>query len=93
MGTTNSSGKGVHFYPGGSDKPPAADAASSSTPDANASGTASASKDACVWDKIKDCVLKALCACQEHIPYNPNAFEVFGFDVLLDENLKVWLIE
>jgi len=27
------------------------------------------------------------------ITNNPNCFEVYGFDIMLDANLKAWLIE
>ena len=28
-----------------------------------------------------------------NVPYRDNCFEVLGFDVLLDENLRPWLLE
>ena len=28
-----------------------------------------------------------------HLPYNNSCFEVLGFDVLIDSNLKPWLME
>lgn len=33
-----------------------------------------------------------MCA-DDVIPHQPNAFEVFGYDVLIDANMKPWLIE
>ena len=30
---------------------------------------------------------------QLHVPHRSNCFEVFGFDILVDANLKAWLIE
>ena len=27
------------------------------------------------------------------IPHQPNAFELFGFDILIDAQLRPWLIE
>ena len=46
-----------------------------------------------VWRKIVDAVLAALFAAQAKIPFQANSFELFGFDVMLDQDLKVWLIE
>eukprot|EP00983_Pelagomonas_calceolata_P105360 1159123-Pelagomonas_calceolata.AAC.2 len=33
------------------------------------------------------------CAPQDAIPSNPNAFELFGFDVLIDDHGCVWVLE
>jgi len=30
---------------------------------------------------------------QDAIPANPNAFEIFGFDLLLDDHGSVWVLE
>merc|ERR1719183_1876469 len=38
-------------------------------------------------------VLKSLCMAEDHIPYQANSFELFGYDLLLDNRMKVWLIE
>lgn len=29
----------------------------------------------------------------KYIPSNPNCFELFGYDIMLDSELKCWLIE
>jgi tubulin polyglutamylase TTLL5 len=34
--------------------------------------------------------LNAVC---DEIPYQPNSFELFGFDVMIDTHLRPWLIE
>jgi len=46
-----------------------------------------------IWTKICDVVLKSLCCASDHIPYQPNSFELFGYDVMIDTNERVWLIE
>ena len=57
--------------------------------------------DVKVMDDIKDCCVKTLIAAEPHIASmchqlqlcRSNCFEVFGFDVFLDNKLKPWLIE
>jgi tubulin polyglutamylase TTLL5 len=34
-----------------------------------------------------------LAAAGSDIPHQPNSFEIFGFDIMFDQNLKCWLIE
>jgi hypothetical protein len=46
-----------------------------------------------VWTNIIDLVVKSLVCVDDVVPNQPNSFEVFGFDVLIDVNLKPWLIE
>jgi len=46
-----------------------------------------------MWEKIKALVLRSLLAVQDAIPHQRNSFELFGYDVLIDEGLKPWLIE
>lgn len=46
-----------------------------------------------VWANIKELVIKSLVAVEDRMSFQPNCFEVFGFDVLMDEDLRPWLIE
>ncbi|PFH34965.1 Tubulin-tyrosine ligase family protein [Besnoitia besnoiti] len=46
-----------------------------------------------LWQKIVLVILKSLWCCGDSIPHHPNAFELFGYDILVDEDLKPWLIE
>lgn len=48
---------------------------------------------ASLWKKISDLCLKTLMVSEDSIPNQPNCFEVFGFDVIFDEDLRAWLIE
>mmetsp|Transcript_31453 Transcript_31453/g.46207 ORF Transcript_31453/g.46207 Transcript_31453/m.46207 type:complete len:1110 (+) Transcript_31453:63-3392(+) len=46
-----------------------------------------------MWIRISDLCLKTLLCVEDDILHQPNAFEVFGFDVIFDEQLSPWLIE
>jgi hypothetical protein len=46
-----------------------------------------------LWARIVDVILRSLYAVHEAIPASPNSFELFGYDVLIDAQLKPWLIE
>ncbi|CBZ54072.1 putative tubulin-tyrosine ligase family protein [Neospora caninum Liverpool] len=46
-----------------------------------------------VWQKVLLVILKSLSCCGDSIPHHPNAFELFGYDVLIDADMKPWLIE
>jgi hypothetical protein len=41
-----------------------------------------------LWGRITELVTAALFAAQDAIPHSPNAFELFGFDVMIDAQLK-----
>jgi len=49
--------------------------------------------DAQIWGQIKSTCLKALVAAQNDIEYNPSCFDLYGFDVIFDEDLRCWLLE
>mmetsp|Transcript_147702 Transcript_147702/g.472592 ORF Transcript_147702/g.472592 Transcript_147702/m.472592 type:complete len:1461 (+) Transcript_147702:97-4479(+) len=46
-----------------------------------------------MWAKMIDCILKSLVMGEDHIPNQANSFELFGYDLMLDTRMKVWLIE
>lgn len=54
-----------------------------------------------IWKDIYDVILKSLISGEKHIvnalrwsvPHRSNCFELFGYDIMLDENLKPWLME
>ena len=54
-----------------------------------------------LWSRIYDVILKTLACGESYVInsmkkrqlYRHNCFEVFGFDILVDSDLKPWLIE
>lgn len=54
-----------------------------------------------IWMQMVDIIIKTLVCCEgpmnrlisKHISSRYTAYELFGFDILLDEHLKAWLLE
>jgi tubulin polyglutamylase TTLL5 len=46
-----------------------------------------------LWDHIVIVILRALFAVQDSIPHQANSFELLGFDIIIDEHQKPWLLE
>lgn len=46
-----------------------------------------------VWTEISTLVVKSLVAINEKVSYQPCCFEIFGYDVIIDSNLRPWLLE
>jgi tubulin polyglutamylase TTLL5 len=54
-----------------------------------------------MWSRIYDVILKALICGENHVMqqlkknnvHRNNCFEIFGYDILLDSDLKPWLVE
>eukprot|EP00949_MAST-11_sp_MAST-11-sp1_P001267 g1267.t1 len=48
---------------------------------------------ATVWGRIHNVVALTLLTALKTVQSYPQCFELFGFDIMLDENLKPWIIE
>lgn len=46
-----------------------------------------------IWTQVCQIVIKTLYAAQNDLKSLPNSFELFGYDILIDSDLKCWLIE
>ena len=38
-----------------------------------------------IWHQICEIVVKSLASCQQDMPYNPSCFELFGYDIMIDD--------
>ena len=50
-------------------------------------------KEINLWNDMKYIIILTLLLCLGRIPSNKHAFELFGFDMLLDSKYKLWLLE
>ena len=46
-----------------------------------------------LWQKIIKIIIKSLVCIEDHMNSHISAFELFGYDILIDNNLQPWLIE
>jgi len=46
-----------------------------------------------LWSEIENVVISSLKACQNVMINDRHCFELYGFDIIIDSNLKPWLIE
>ena len=54
-----------------------------------------------LFEKIKDIIVKTIISSEPvlknafdmHVPFRSNCFQLFGFDVMIDDELNPWLLE
>ncbi|KAH0622448.1 hypothetical protein JD844_024773 [Phrynosoma platyrhinos] len=49
--------------------------------------------DLSLWKRINHIITLTLLAITPSVPFTSNCFELFGFDILVDEKMKPWLLE
>jgi tubulin polyglutamylase TTLL2 len=46
-----------------------------------------------LWSRIRHCIIMTLLLAVPIVRQEPQCFELFGFDIIIDEKLKPWLLE
>lgn len=49
-----------------------------------------------IYPRMKDLIIDLVCSCEKEMFAKKkleNCFELYGFDFIIDEDLRVWLIE
>ena len=56
-------------------------------------GMRGAAEAEALWRRIRSIVLTSLFAVEDSVAHSRNCFELFGYDVLIDDAMRPWLIE
>lgn len=46
-----------------------------------------------VFDDIEDIIVKSLLSVQKSMTQDPNCFELYGYDIMIDDDMRPWLLE